>query len=72
MKRIVLAVLVIFQMYLKATDGESAAALMAAKNWCKANWTNYPTKYTSIKQCTEKWIDSGHADFLLPDWYFAR
>ncbi len=72
MKKIVLAVLVIFQMHLKATDGEFAAALRAATNWCKANWTNYTTEYTSLEECIEKWIASGHADFLLPDWYFAR
>ncbi len=69
MKKIVLVVLAIFQTHLKAPDGELAAARRAAKNWCEKNWTNYPNKYTYIEQCTQKWIDSGHAEFLVPDCY---
>ena len=70
MKKIVLAVLVISQMHLKATDGEFAAARCKARNWCKENWTNFPNEYTSIEQCTEKSINSGFAESLELRWYF--
>lgn len=69
MKKIFLAVLVVFQTHLKATDGEFAAARRAARNWCEKNWTNYPNEYTDIEQCTQSWLNSGHAEFLVPNWY---
>ncbi len=60
--------LLITPMYFNATTADYEAARRAANNWCKENYTKFPDKYSSIEQCTQDWIDSGHAESLVPYW----
>ncbi len=67
--KLVLGFFLITPMYVDATTAQYEAARRAANNWCKKNYTKFPVKYSSIEQCTQDWIDSGYAEFLLPEWY---